>query len=115
MEPTSHGGGPQSGAASFERRLAALLSELENPLASAESLHARSASCAEAFERLQADETLAGDQRLRLRGLLAAALGAAQRELEATASRLKLTRSALRATAAADSSTPVGDWCDIAG
>jgi hypothetical protein len=115
MERTSRERAPDGAAACFERRLAALLSEIENPLASAETLHARSDSCAEAFEALAAGGELDGAQGQRLRALLAAALGAAHRELDSTASRLKLARSALRATTAADSSTPVGDWCDIAG
>ncbi len=115
MERTNREPAPNGAAACFERRLAALLSEVESPLGSAETLQARSDSCAEAFEALAAGGELDGAQLQRVRALLAAALGSARRELESTAGRLKLARSALRATTAADSSTPVGDWCDIAG
>ena len=115
MQRPSRERAPDGAAACFERRLAALLSEIENPLASAETLRARSDSCAEAFDALAAGGGLDGAQLQRVRGLLAAALGATRVELDSTAGRLKLARSALRATTAADSSTPVGDWCDIAG
>lgn len=101
--------------ACFERRLTALLGELESPVGSHTNLRARSDACAAAFEAVQRDVELSPPERERLRGLIAAALDAAARDLEAVRSRLKLTQAVLRASRSSNPITPVGDWCDIAG
>lgn len=104
-----------SASARFERRLNALLGELENPLASESNLLALGDGCVAAFEDVQRVPELAPPERARLRGLLAVALDAAARELEATRGRLALTQALLRAERSTDPAKTVGDWCDVAG
>lgn len=100
----------------FERQLAALLDELARPSLDGTALHARSQSCADAFEELRAAGSLGEAELSRLRALVVQALALAQSELASTALKLRAARSALRtarlATPQADS---VGDWCDVAG
>lgn len=115
MAQSQERGDAAPASARFERRLAALLGELENPLATESILRAHSESCAEAFEELQRDAAMSTQERARLRGLVAATLNAAARELEATRGRLKLTQSVLRASRSSGLADPIGGWCDIAG
>jgi len=99
-----------------ERQLAALLDELARPSLGGAALHARAQSCADAFDALQLAAALPDAELARLRALLVQALELTQREMVATALKLRAARSALRtARLATPQADPVGDWCDVAG
>lgn len=106
----------QQAAERCERQLAALLDELARPSLDGAALHARTQSCADAFDALQAAGVLGEAELSRLRALLVQALALTQSELVATGLKLRAARSALRtARLATPQADPVGDWCDIAG